>query len=290
MRYDDNWQDYKIIATGDGEKLEKWGNVTLLRPDPQAIWHAQKPLKEYKGLSARYLRSDTGGGRWEYFKPIDEWTVSWKNLTFAVKPMGFKHTGLFPEQAVNWEIMINLIKNAQKPVRVLNLFAYTGGATVACAYAGAEVCHVDAAKNMVDRAKQNVRLSGLSDKLVRYIVDDCAKFVAREIKRGKFYDAVILDPPSYGRGANGEVWKLENDIADFLQLVKGVLTPKPLFVLLNSYTTGLQPTVLKNLLNSALKGFDGSTEAYEVCLPTQEDGIFLPCGASGLFIGKNDKR
>ncbi len=284
MRYNDEWKDFEVIATGDGEKLERWGKEVLLRPDPQVIWHAAFPLKSYPGLSAHYTRSETGGGSWEFFKPLTEWTVGWRNLRFCVKPMGFKHTGLFPEQAANWALMTDLIKKANRPVRVLNLFAYTGGATVACAAAGAEVCHVDAAKNMVERAKQNMALSGLSDRPVRYIVDDCAKFVTREIKRGKFYDAIIMDPPSYGRGSNGEVWKLEDNICDFLKLCKGVLSDKPLFVLLNSYTTGLQPTVLKNLLATTFADINGKVEAYEVCLPTSE-GMMLPCGASGLFLG-----
>jgi len=287
MRYNDEWKDFEVIATGDGEKLERWGNVVLLRPDPQVIWHAKFPLKNYPSLAGHYTRSETGGGNWRFNKQLSEWTVGWRDLKFCIKPMGFKHTGLFPEQATNWALMMDLIKKANRPIRVLNLFAYTGGATVACARAGAEVCHVDAAKNMVERAKQNVALSGLADKPVRYIVDDCAKFVTREIKRGKFYDAIIMDPPSYGRGSNGEVWKLEDNISDFLKLCSKVLSDKPLFVLLNSYTTGLQPTVLKNLLSVNFADKKGKVEAYEVCLPTNE-GIMLPCGASALFLGDND--
>jgi 23S rRNA (cytosine1962-C5)-methyltransferase len=286
MRYNDEWKDYEIIATGDGQKLERWGNVVLLRPDPQVIWKAEKPLEQYTPISAKYTRSETGGGAWQFFKPLSQWTVGWRDLRFMVKPMGFKHTGLFPEQAVNWSIMMDLIKNANRPVNVLNLFAYTGGATVACAYAGASVTHVDSAKNMVERARQNIELSGLSDKPVRYIVDDCAKFIHREIKRGHFYDAIIMDPPSYGRGPNGEIWKIEDNIFDFLELCSKVLSEKPLFVLLNSYTTGLQPTVLKNLLTTTIAKKRGKVEAYEVCLPTRQN-IFLPCGASGLFIGDN---
>lgn len=287
MRFNDEWKDFEVIATGDGEKLERWGDVILLRPDPQVIWHAKTPLKNYPKLAGHYTRSETGGGSWRFFKPLNEWTVGWRDLKFCVKPMGFKHTGLFPEQAVNWAIIIDLIKKANRPIRVLNLFAYTGGATVACLSAGAEVCHVDSAKNMVERAKQNVALSNLSDKPVRYIVDDCAKFVSREIKRGKFYDAIIMDPPSFGRGSNGEVWKLEDNICDFLNLCNKVLSPNPLFVLLNSYTTGLQPTVLKNLLSVCMQNKKGKVEAYEVCLPTKEE-IMLPCGASALFLGEND--
>lgn len=285
MKINNEWKDYSVIATGDGEKLERWKNFVLIRPDPQVIWHASKPLTSFTSVDARYVRSETGGGHWEYFRRLPEsWNVSWRTLTFSVKPMGFKHTGLFPEQAVNWATMIDLIGNASRPVSVLNLFAYTGGATVACAYAGASVCHVDAAKNMVDRAKENMALSGLADRPVRYIVDDCRKFVKREINRGRKYDAVIMDPPSYGRGANGEVWKIEQDIADFVQLCEGVLSDNPLFVLINSYTTGLQPAVLKNILNRCL-GRKGDTQAYEVCLPTEEEGIVLPCGASALFTG-----
>ena len=285
MWLSDKWQDFELLDCSKGEKLERWGRYYLVRPDPQAIWDTPRRNRHWNDRDARYRRSETGGGSWEFFKPLTEWTVGWRNLRFCVKPMGFKHTGLFPEQAANWALMTELIKKANRPVRVLNLFAYTGGATVACAAAGAEVCHVDAAKNMVERAKQNMALSGLSDCPVRYIVDDCAKFVTREIKRGKFYDAIIMDPPSYGRGSNGEVWKLEDNICDFLKLCKGVLSDKPLFVLLNSYTTGLQPTVLKNLLATTFADVNGKVEAYEVCLPTSE-GIMLPCGASGLFLGE----
>lgn len=285
MKINNEWKDYQIYATGDGEKLERWKDVVLLRPDPQVIWHADKPLHTVVKPDARYIRSSTGGGHWEYDKKIPEsWTVSWRNLKFAVRPMNFKHTGLFPEQAANWAMMIDLIQNAARPISVLNLFAYTGGATVACLSAGASVCHVDAAKNMVEVAKKNVALSNLGDAAVRYIVDDCRKFVKREINRGHKYDAIILDPPSFGRGANGEEWKLERDICDFLQLCKQVLSDNPLFVLLNSYTTGLQPTVLSNLLKSTI-GSGGEVSAYEVCLPTDEDAI-LPCGASGLWVNK----
>ncbi len=286
MRLNNEWKDYQIFATGDGEKLERWKDVVLLRPDPQAIWHATKPLCTVKKPDARYLRSSTGGGHWEFDKKLPEsWVVSWRNLNFTVRPMNFKHTGLFPEQAVNWATMIDLIQRANRPVSVLNLFAYTGGATVACLSAGASVCHVDAAKNMVEVAKQNVALSNLSDAPVRYIVDDCRKFVAREIKRGHKYDAIVLDPPSFGRGANGEEWKLERDICDFLSLCAQVLSENPLFVLLNSYTTGLQPAVLSNLLGRTIPR-EGKIVAYEVCLPTDEKTV-LPCGASGLFVGAN---
>lgn len=284
MKLNNEWKDYEIIATGDGEKLERWKDVVLLRPDPQVIWHASKPLHLVQKPAARYIRSSSGGGHWEFDRRLpDSWKVTWRNLTFAVRPMNFKHTGLFPEQAANWATMIDLIKSANRPISVLNLFAYTGGATVACLSAGASVCHVDAAKNMVEMAKENVALSGLSDRPVRYIVDDCRKFVKREINRGHKYDAIILDPPSFGRGASGEEWKIERDIYDFLKLCAGVLSDNPLFVLLNSYTTGLQPAVLSNLLRLTIP-HDGNFTAYEVCLPTDEN-IVLPCGASGLFEG-----
>lgn len=285
MKINGEWKDYQIYATGDGEKLERWKNYVLLRPDPQAIWHASKPLDTVKKPHARYIRSSTGGGSWQFFQQLPEsWIVSWRNLNFVVRPMNFKHTGLFPEQAANWALMIDLIRAANRPISVLNLFAYTGGATVACLSAGASVCHVDAAKNMVEVAKQNVALSNLQNAPVRYIVDDCRKFVQREIRRGHKYDAIVLDPPSFGRGAGGEEWKLERDISDFLTLCAQVLSENPLFVLLNSYTTGLQPAVLSNLLTKTMPS-DGTTQAYEVCLPTDEK-IVLPCGASGLFLGK----
>lgn len=283
MKVSKDWKDYNIIATGDGEKLETWGDVKLLRPDPQVIWHATKNLSKEKGLNAHYIRESTGGGYWNNLKPMPaEWQISYKNLKFLIKPMGFKHTGLFPEQAVNWDYMTELIKNANRPIKVLNLFGYTGGATVACTAAGAEVTHVDASRGMVDRCKQNIALSGLSNKPIRYIVDDCAKFVEREIRRGKKYDAIIMDPPSYGRGPSGEMWKIESNLCDFVKLCEGVLSDNPLFVLINSYTTGLQPMVLKNILNIYFK--DGKTDAYEVGIQTQEEGIILPCGASGIKV------
>lgn len=288
MKLADKWTDYSVIATGDGYKLERWGEVILLRPDPQVIWRSSVDMENYPGLCARYVRSETGGGAWRYFKEMpSEWTVGYGDLKFLVKPMGFKHTGLFPEQAANWEIMSGLIKKANRPISVLNLFAYTGGATVACLSAGASVCHVDAAKGMVERAGENVRLSGLKDKPVRFIVDDCIKFVRREIRRGHKYDAIIMDPPSYGRGPNGETWKIENDLFDFVTLCGQVLSEDPLFFLINSYTTGLQPAVLKNIITLALKGRKGRVEAYEVGLPTEE-GIALPCGAGGMFINDGE--
>ena len=280
------WKDYTVIATGDGYKLEKWKDVVLLRPDPQVIWKTDKDLDNYPGLSAKYIRSQTGGGKWEKKgKMPDEWTVSYKDLTFKIKPMGFKHTGLFPEQAVNWDAMREMIENAGREISVLNLFAYTGGATVACAKAGASVCHVDSAKAMVERAGENVRLSKIENPKVRYIIDDCKKFVEREIRRGRKYDAIIMDPPSYGRGPNGEMWKLESELFSLVELCSKVLSDNPLFFLINSYTTGLQPQVIKNILNVTLtKNFGGHVDAYEVGLDTQEEGVILPCGNSGMWI------
>lgn len=283
MKYNTEWTEFEVLRTGKGEKLERWGKVTLLRPDPQVIWGEE--ISEKKA-DAHYHRSTTGGGEWKYLKQIPaEWQIGWRNLKFLVKPMGFKHTGLFPEQAVNWSMMIDLIKKANRPINVLNLFAYTGGATVACASAGASVTHVDSAKNMVERCKQNAKLSGLENAPIRYIVDDCFKFVEREIRRGKKYDAIIMDPPSYGRGANGEVWKLEDNIADFVKLCEKVLSDKPLFVLINSYTTGLGATAMENVLKVALSGKKGKYESYEVGLPCT-DGLILPCGNSSVFIGE----
>lgn len=288
MRTVDDWQDYKIIATSDGMKLERWKDVCLLRPDPQVIWKGDD-LFAKKGIHAVYKRSDKGGGGWDIRAQFPaEWVISYCDLSFKIKPMGFKHTGLFPEQAVNWNAMRALISKAKsenRDVKVLNLFAYTGGASVACAKSGAFVTHVDAAKGMVERAGENARLSGI-DSGIRYIVDDCMKFVAREIRRGNKYDAVIMDPPSYGRGPNGEMWKIEENLFTFVQDCTRLLCEKPLFFLINSYTTGLQPEVLKNILTLTLKDFKGTVEAYEVGIPTEE-GINLPCGASGMFIGLN---
>lgn len=285
MKFNTEWKDYKILATGGGEKLEVWGNVKLLRPDPQIIWPADRDLSKEKNLNAHYIRESTGGGYWQNLKTFPEsWNISWRNLKFIIKPMGFKHTGLFPEQAVNWAEMIDLISNSKKEIKVLNLFAYTGGATVACASAGASVVHIDSSKGMVERAKENLALSGLSDKPVRFIVEDCKKFVEREIRRGNKYDAIIMDPPSYGRGPSGEIWKIEENIYDFVNLCFKVLNEKPLFMLINSYTTGLQPTVMENIIRKAEKEnnkFFEKIEAYEVGLPTEEE-IILPCGASCL--------
>ncbi|MDE6189092.1 MAG: class I SAM-dependent methyltransferase [Clostridia bacterium] len=290
MKVASEWKDYRIIATGEGQKLERWGSLVLLRPDPQIIWKSSRSLDNDKSINAKYIRSNQGGGRWEFKGGApDEFTVERKGLVFSLKLMGFKHTGLFPEQAVNWDIMQELIRGSGRKIKVLNLFAYTGGATVACAKAGANVTHVDAAKAMVERAKTNARLSGIEQDRIRYIVDDCQKFIAREIRRGNKYDAIIMDPPSYGRGANGEVWKLEDCIFDLVKECTKVLSDEPLFFLINSYTTGLQPQVIDNILRLNLNGFDGESEAYEVGLPTDE-GIILPCGCSGLWIGKKTKK
>ena len=277
MRVANSWKDYKVLATGDGEKLESWAGITLLRPDPQVIWHAKRDLK--KNVDAYYQRKD-GGGLWHYNKTIPEqWKIEWKDLKFIVKPMGFKHTGIFPEQAVNWEMMMNLIQQAKRPVKILNLFAYTGGASVACSKAGASVTHIDASKGMVERAKENAKLNGISN--IRFIVDDCGKFIEREIRRGNTYDAIIMDPPSYGRGPGGEMWKLEDNLFDFVKLCRNVLSDNPLFVLINSYTTGLQPLVLNNILKIVFG--DGNISSYEVGIKCS-DGLILPCGASGVKI------
>lgn len=286
MRIAPDWKEYGVIATGDGEKLEKWGNYMLLRPDPQVIWHAKKPLRSYDGIDAVYERSQTGGGMWKFKKNIpSEFVIEWRDLKFTLKLMGFKHTGLFPEQAVNWDRMMNLIANAGRPISVLNLFGYTGAASVACLKAGASVCHVDSAKAMVERAGDNVRLSGLDNSGMRYIIDDCFKFCQREIRRGRKYDAIILDPPSFGRGPNGEKWKIEEGISELAELVANLLSDKPLFVCLNSYTTGLQPTVMANILKIAL-GKNAVIDADEIGLATQE-GLVLPQGCTAFATFKN---
>ena len=281
----ENWKDYELLDCGDGEKLERWGRQILVRPDPQAIWEAPRRSSAWQNPDARYLRSNTGGGHWERRKLPEQWPVQYGELTFNVKPMNFKHTGLFPEQAVNWDFVMEKIRRAGRPIQVLNLFAYTGGATVACAAAGASVCHVDAAKGMVAWAKENARSSGLADAPIRWIVDDCAKFVEREIRRGRRYDAIIMDPPSYGRGPSGEVWKLEQNLYPFVKLCAGVLSDDPLFVILNSYTTGLAPSVLGYILNLLVSGtYGGHTECAELGLPVTETGMALPCGATGRWI------
>ncbi|MBQ7643238.1 MAG: class I SAM-dependent methyltransferase [Clostridia bacterium] len=284
MRVADKWKDFSVIATGDGYKLERWGEVVLLRPDPQVIWRSSFDMSAYKSLNALYKRSNMGGGEWEYKKKTpSDWTINYGELKFKIKPMGFKHTGLFPEQAANWELTSDLIKKSGREINVLNLFAYTGGATVSCLAAGAKVCHVDASKGMVERAGENVRLSGLENAGVRFIIDDCKKFVGREIRRGRKYDAIIMDPPSYGRGPNGEMWKIEEELFSLVELCTGVLSDNPLFFLINSYTTGLQPTVLSNVLKLNMKDRKGVVDAYEVGLPTEE-GLILPCGAGGIYV------
>lgn len=279
------WTDYELIDCGRGEKLERWGDKLLVRPDPQAIWDTSRDHKGWKRPDARYARSNTGGGQWTSGGGLGKWQVHYKDLTFNVGLMNFKHTGVFPEQAANWDWAREQIQNAGRPVSVLNLFAYTGGATVACAAAGASVCHVDAAKGMVQWARDNAKASGLEDKPIRWIVDDCAKFVEREIRRGRRYDAVIMDPPSYGRGPSGEVWKLEESLYPFVELVSGVLSGDPLFVILNSYTTGLSPSVLTYILQTVIGGkFGGYTVSDELGLPVTRTGLALPCGATGRWV------
>lgn len=284
MRIAKDWQDFCLIDASNGERLERWGNVTLIRPDPQIIWENTDKSPEWSNADARYIRSSSGGGHWEYAHKLkDGWTVKYKNLTFMVKPTGFKHTGLFPEQAVNWDYCYNLIKTTGRPVKVLNLFAYTGGATLACASAGASVCHLDAVKGMVEWGKQNAALSGLSDKPIRWIVDDAMKFLGREIKRGNKYDGIILDPPSYGRGTNGEMWKLEDCIYELMLRCEQVLSDKPLFILLNSYTTGLSPSVMAYLLKMTIGKYRKTKiTAEEIGLPVQQTGLAIPCGNTAI--------
>ena len=285
MNLANNWKDYEILDMADGQKLERWGNVILSRPDPQIVWKQKSFPGKWKQVNATYHRSKTGGGAWEYKKQMPkEWQIKYKDLVFNIKPMGFKHTGLFPEQAVNWDWMINKIKGEKREIKVLNLFAYTGGATVACLSAGASCTHVDSSKGMVAWAKENVISSGLQEKHVRYIVDDVVKFVNREIRRGNKYDAIIMDPPSYGRGANGEVWQFENNIYDLVELCTKVLSDNPLFVLINSYTTGISSTVLANILNITVsKEYKGQVDAGEIGLPMTDSKLILPCGIYGRW-------
>lgn len=282
MKIASGWKDFEVLATGEGKKIENWNGFVLLRPDPQIVWgdFEQRAKPFLNQLSASYERSSSGGGQWQEFKKLpQQWTCTWKNLKFIVKPMGFKHTGIFPEQAINWQKMQDLIKNSKRKIKILNLFAYTGCASVACSEAGAEVTHVDASKGMVERAKQNATLNNISN--IRFIVDDCKKFIEREIRRGNRYDAIIMDPPSYGRGPNGEMWKIEENLFEFVKLCAKVLSDKPLFVLINSYTTGLQAGVIANIL-SLIFGND-NIEADEIGLKTKED-LVLPCGNSGFKI------
>lgn len=279
------WKDYEVIDCSGGEKLERWGEYLLIRPDPQVIWDTPRTHKGWRRPNAHYHRSKKGGGEWEFFDLPQQWSIRYKNLTFQLKPFSFKHTGLFPEQAANWDWFSGKIKEAGRPVKVLNLFAYTGGATIAAAAAGAHVTHVDASKGMVTWAKENAASSGLSEAPIRWIVDDCVKFVEREIRRGNHYDAIIMDPPSYGRGPKGEIWKIEDSIHSLVKLCAQLLTDRPLFFLINSYTTGLQPAVLSYLLGTELARFPGSVTADEIGLPVSSNGLVLPCGASGRFEG-----
>ena len=283
----DKWTDYTVVDTSDGEKLEYWGKYSLIRPDPQVIWKTEKKNPLWKRADASYKRSRSGGGAWSENRLPESWIISYTDLKFRIKPMGFKHTGLFPEQAANWDWMRDLIKNSGRDISVLNLFAYTGGATVAAAKAGASVCHVDASKGMVAAAKENAELSGLSDSPIRYIVDDCKKFIEREIRRGRKYDAIIMDPPSYGRGPTGEVWKIEESIDSFVELCSNVLSEKPLFFLLNSYTTGLSASTMKYITDTRLlKKYKGASEADELGLPVKDSGLNLPCGSSVRVVFK----
>lgn len=281
----DNWKDYEVIDCSKGEKLERWGDYILVRPDPQVIWDTPRKEKGWHKMNAHYHRSKKGGGEWEFFDLPQQWSIHYHNLTFQLKPFSFKHTGLFPEQAANWDWFSELIKKAGRPVKVLNLFAYTGGATIAAAAAGASVTHVDASKGMVTWAKENAASSGLTDAPIRWIVDDCVKFVEREIRRGNHYDAIIMDPPSYGRGPKGEIWKIEESIHPLVKLCAQLLVDRPLFFLINSYTTGLQPAVLSYLIGTELKRFSGKVTADEIGLPVSSNGLTLPCGASGRFEG-----
>lgn len=285
----DNWKDYEVIDCTDGEKLERWGEFVLLRPDPQVIWNTSKKNPFYKKLNGHYHRSSKGGGEWEFFSLPEQWTISYKNLTFNLKPFSFKHTGLFPEQATNWDWFSSIIRSnveAGKEMKVLNLFAYTGGATLAAAEAGAKVTHVDASKGMVAWAKENAVSSNLGEAPIRWLVDDCVKFVEREIRRGNKYDGIIMDPPSYGRGPKGEIWKIEESIFPFIQLASQLLSDDAKFFLVNSYTTGLQPAVLKYMISTALKDRNGMCDADEIGLPVTESGLVLPCGASGRWCAK----
>ena len=279
----DQWKDYEVLDTSGGEKLERWGDYLLVRPDPQVIWNTPKDLPGWRKMNGHYYRSSKGGGEWEFFDLPKQWEIAYKDLRFNLKPFSFKHTGLFPEQAVTWDWFSDKIKNAGRPVKVLNLFAYTGGATLAAAAAGAAVTHVDASKGMVNWAKENAKSSGLEAAPIRWLVDDCMKFVEREIRRGNHYDGIIMDPPSYGRGPKGEIWKIEDSIYDFIKLCTQILSDAPLFFLVNSYTTGLAPAVLTYMLSTELKRFGGHVDSQEIGLPVTKTGLVLPCGASGRW-------
>lgn len=279
------WKDYELIDTGSGERLERWGDVILIRPDPQIIWMSDKKDPRWKGADARYVRANTGGGQWQIYKKVPEvWKISYGDLAFRLKMMGFKHTGIFPEQAVNWDFATEKIKRAERPVKVLNLFGYTGAATLACMKAGAAVTHVDASKGMVQWARENAAASGLADKPVRWLVDDCVKFVQREQRRGNTYDGIIMDPPSYGRGPGGEVWKLEDQLYDLVDMCLPIMSENPLFFILNSYTAGLSPSVMEYLLSVAVKSkFGGKVSADEIGLPVTKTGLVLPCGSTAIW-------
>lgn len=280
----DQWKDYEVLDTSNGEKLERWGDYFLVRPDPQVLWDTPKKLRQWKKPNGHYHRSHKGGGQWEFFDLPKTWDIQYKELKFHLQPFSFKHTGLFPEQAVNWDWFSEKIRKANRPVKVLNLFAYTGGATLAAAAAGASVTHVDASKGMVNWAKENAQLSGLREKPIRWLVDDCVKFVEREIRRGNHYDGIIMDPPSYGRGPKGEIWKIEEKIYPFIELCTKILSDDPLFFLVNSYTTGLQPAVLTYMLETQVAAkFGGKVVSDEIGLPVSSNGLVLPCGASGRW-------
>lgn len=280
----DKWKDYELIDCSDGEKLERWGNYILIRPDPQVIWKSKKKSPLWGKAHGVYRRSSSGGGSWTKKQTPDEWNISYGDLKFVIRPTGFKHTGLFPEQAANWDWFTQLIRNSNREIKILNLFAYTGGATVAAAAAGAAVCHVDASKGMTQQAKENARISGLENAKIRYIVDDCMKFIERENRRGNRYDAIIMDPPSYGRGPSGEVWRLEENITSLIQSSARLLSDKPLFFLLNSYTTGLSASTMGYLLSLELSKLGGIVEAQELGLPVTESGCLMPCGSAARCI------
>ena len=285
MRAADKWKDYELLDASRGERLERWGDIILIRPDPQILWDTPRKDPRWKQAHARYHRSNTGGGQWERYRPIpDSWQIAYGDLLFALKPMGFKHTGLFPEQAVNWDMMASLIRKENRPVRVLNLFGYTGAATLACVAAGAHVTHVDASKGMVAWGKENAVASGLAERPMRWLVDDCVKFVQREQRRGNTYDGILMDPPSYGRGPGGEVWKLEEQVYPLVAECVKILSDDPLFFLINSYTTGLSPSVMQYVLGTLLpKGIGGTLSADEIGLPVTASGMVLPCGATAMW-------
>ena len=287
MRKTDFWKDYELIDSSDGERLERWGDIILIRPDPQVIWKTERKNPLWRKAHARYHRSNTGGGKWQVYMPIPEsWQIAYRDLLFNVKPMGFKHTGIFPEQAVNWDLAADIIKNSGRELNILNLFGYTGCATISCLKAGASVCHVDASKGMVAWAKENAASSGVADRPVRWIVDDCGKFVAREIRRGRRYDGIIMDPPSYGRGPSGEIWKLEEQLYSFVELCADVLSDNAAFVILNSYTTGLSPSVMEYILGTVIKSrFGGEVFSDEIGLSVTDTGLTLPCGATAVWRG-----